>query len=191
MKGLVQQIFSQHLRFKDDNNNAFPDWEETKLGEICVKQSSNISANTLCENSGNYKIYGATGFLQNVDFYREKNAYISIVKDGAGVGRTLLCDAKSSVLGTLDIIKPKCENNLEFLFSLINQIRFTKYITGSTIPHIYFKDYSTEKVLIPQPAEQTKIANFLSSLDEKKEKEKQILEQYQQQKKYLLQNLFM
>ena len=92
-KGIMQKLFSQEIRFKQDDGSDFPDWEEKKLGEVCKKQSSNISANTLAENSGDYKIYGATGFLQNIDFYREEEPYISIVKDGAGVGRTLLCEA--------------------------------------------------------------------------------------------------
>lgn len=195
-KGAMQKLFSVKpdgrppLRFKDEDGNNFPDWEEKKLGEVCMKQSSNISANTLTENSGNYKIYGATGFLQNVDFYREEAPYISIVKDGAGVGRTLLCEAKSSVLGTLDIIKPKDNNNLNFIFSLLNRIRFTKYITGSTIPHIYYRDYSKEKVLIPEPAEQQKIANFLSSIDTSIEKLSKQIEDSTLFKKGLLQKMF-
>ncbi len=96
-KGVMQQIFSQELRFKDDDGNAYPEWEEKKLGEVATKESSNISANKIEENFGEYKIYGASGFLKNIDFYREEEPYISIVKDGAGVGRTLLCDTKSSV----------------------------------------------------------------------------------------------
>ena len=168
----------------------YEDWEEKKLGEVCKKESSNISANSLSENNGNYKIYGATGYLQNVDFYREEEPYISIVKDGAGVGRTLLCEEKSSVLGTLDIIKPKNENNLEFLYSLINQIRFDKYITGSTIPHIYFKDYSKEKVNIPVPKEQQKIANFLSSIDKSINNLQLTIDNSQLFKKGLLQKMF-
>lgn len=195
-KGVMQKLFSVKpdgrplLRFKKDDANDFPDWEEKKLGEVCAKQSSNISANTLAENSGNYKIYGATGYLQNVDFYREEAPYISIVKDGAGVGRTLLCEAKSSVLGTLDIIKPKGNNNLNFIFSLLNRIRFAKYITGSTIPHIYYRDYSTEKVLIPKPEEQQKIANFLSSIDKSIEKLGNQIDESVLFKKGLLQKMF-
>ncbi|GGF72929.1 restriction endonuclease subunit S [Wenyingzhuangia marina] len=190
MSGLVQDIFSQKLRFKNDDGNEFPDWESKKLGEICVKKSSNISANTLESKGGKFKIYGAIGFLQFVDFYQEDKSYISIVKDGAGVGRTMLCDSKSSVLGTLDKIIPNNSVNIYFLYMLFKTIKFDKYIIGSTIPHIYFKDYSKLKISIPCIEEQTKISNFLSSINKKIEKEKVLLKEYEQQKKYLLQNLF-
>ena len=190
MKGFREKIFSEKLRFKDSLGNNFPDWQESKLDSICQKQSSNISANKIEDNFGNYNIYGASGILKKVDFYEEENNYISIVKDGAGVGRLFFCERKSSVLGTMDIIKPKSDINTYFLFYQLKNIDFTKYITGSTIPHIYFKDYKKENLKIPSLEEQTKIANFLSSIDDKIETEKKILAQYEIQKKHLLANLF-
>jgi type I restriction enzyme S subunit len=189
-KGVMQKIFNQELRFKDDDGNEFPNWVEKKLGEVATKQSSNISANTIEENFGEYKIYGASGLLKKIDFYREEEPYISIVKDGAGVGRTLLCDAYSSVLGTLDIIKPKQGVNLYFIYCLLNNLNFLKFITGSTIPHIYFKDYSTVKINIPSLAEQTKIANFLSDIDVKIEALNTKTENSKTFKKGLLQQMF-
>src|SRR5690606_6126912 len=131
------------------------------LKEIAVKKSSNISANKIEDNFGDYIIYGASGVLKQVDFYREENDYISIVKDGAGVGRLLYCKGQSSVLGTMEIISPKEHLNTSFLYYLLSNIDFTKYITGSTIPHIYFKDYSNEICLLPTLSEQEKIAQFL------------------------------
>ncbi|SFZ96879.1 restriction endonuclease subunit S, partial [Chryseobacterium limigenitum] len=190
MLGFREKIFSQKFRFKDDLGSDYLDWEESKLENICQKQSSNISANKIEDNFGNYIIYGASGVLKKVDFYEEENDYISIVKDGAGVGRLFFCEGKSSVLGTMEIIKPKPDVNVQFLFYQLSNIDFTKYVTGSTIPHIYFKDYKNEKVKIPSIKEQTKIADFLSSIDEKIEVEKKILAQYETQKKYLLANLF-
>ncbi|WP_046744908.1 restriction endonuclease subunit S [Kordia zhangzhouensis] len=189
-KGVMQQIFSQQLRFTDDDGSSFADWEEKRLGDIAVKESSNISANSIEENTGNYKIYGASGFIKKIDFYLQEQPYISIVKDGAGVGRTLLCDAESSVLGTLDVIKPKVNANLYFIYSLLNNINFTKYIIGSTIPHIYFKDYSKEKIQIPSLKEQTKIATFLSAIDNKIALVAIQIENTQQFKKGLLQQMF-
>lgn len=186
----AKKIFSGELRFKDDNGNDFSEWEDKKLGDISIKKSSNISANTLEENQGNFKIYGANGLLKEIDFYREEKPYIAIVKDGAGVGRLLLCEGKSSVLGTLDIIKNKEQTDLLFLYYLLETIDFTKFTTGSTIPHIYFKDYSKEIIGLPSFPEQTKIANFLSSIDSKIDMENQLLQKLEEQKKYLLQNMF-
>ncbi|WP_277011810.1 restriction endonuclease subunit S [Flavobacterium lindanitolerans] len=189
MSNLKDLIFEQKLRFTDDKENEFPDWQESRLEDICEKQSSNISANKIEDNMGDYPIYGATGILKNIDFYEVENDYISIIKDGAGVGRLLYCEGKSSVLGTLDIIQSK-NINLYFIFLLLSRIDFKKYITGSTIPHIYFKDYKKEKFQIPSIEEQEKIANFFKSLDEKINLETELLTQYENQKKYLLQNLF-
>jgi len=189
-KGVMQQVFSQQIRFKNDNGKVFPDWEMKKLGGIAAKKSSSISANSLEYNSGEYKVYGASGLLTFVDFYNEKQPYISIVKDGAGVGRVLLCDAMSSTLGTLDIIKPKKGNNLAFLFYSLLNLKFRKYITGSTIPHIYFKDYSKEKIQVPTLPEQQKIANFLTTIDEKIQLTQQQLDKMQTYKKGLLQQMF-
>ncbi len=90
----------------------------------------------------------------------------------------------------MDIIKPKINANLYFIYSLLNNIDFTKYITGSTIPHIYFKDYSKEKIKLPSIKEQTKISNFLSAIDDKIEKVDTQIEHTQQFKKGLLQQLF-
>ncbi|MHA7609917.1 restriction endonuclease subunit S [Elizabethkingia meningoseptica] len=189
MSNLKDLIFEQQLRFKNDKENEFPDWKGSKLEDICEKKSSNISANKIEDNVGNYPIYGATGILKSIDFYEVENDYVSIIKDGAGVGRLIYCKGKSSVLGTLDIIQSK-NVNLYFIFLLLSRIDFKKYITGSTIPHIYFKDYKKENFQIPSIKEQEKIANFFKLLDDKINTESSLLIQYENQKKYLLQNLF-
>ena len=189
-KGVIQQLFSGKLRFKDENGVDYPDWEERKLGDVATKKSSNISANKIEDNFGDFIIYGASGILKKVDFYKEENDYISIVKDGAGVGRLLYCKGKSSVLGTMETISPKENIDTYFLFCLLSNIDFVKYITGSTIPHIYFKDYSSEICGIPSIPEQQKIANFLSGIDGKIEQVNGELVKTQEFKKGLLQQMF-
>ena len=189
-KGVMQQIFSQELRFKDDNGNEFPDWEQKTLREVADKKSSNISANKIEENFGEYTIYGASGVLKKVDFYKEENDYISIVKDGAGVGRLLFCKGKSSVLGTMEIIRPKEGLHTYYLYCLLRNIDFVKYVTGSTIPHIYFKDYSNELCAIPCLEEQTKIATFLSTIDDKVNQCQTQITNTEVWKKGLLQGMF-
>lgn len=189
-KGIMQKIFSQEIRFKDENGKDFGEWEEKKLGEVCEKKSSSISANSLNNNFGGYKIYGASGEFKKVDFYQEEKACISIVKDGAGVGRVLICEPKSSVLGTLDKIKPIKNINLYFLYCFLLQFRFEKYITGSTIPHIYFKDYKKIKINLPSQSEQQKIANFFTSIDNLIEAKNKQIEKSEEWKKGLMQELF-
>ncbi|MEY3501058.1 MAG: hypothetical protein RL308_2730 [Bacteroidota bacterium] len=189
-KGMMQKIFSQEIRFKDDNGNDFAEWEEKYLADICSKKSSNISANKIEDNHGEFIIYGASGVLKKVDFYQEENDYVSIVKDGAGAGRLLYCKGKSSVLGTLEILSPKVNLHTYFLYCLLSNIDFVKYVAGSTIPHIYFKDYSLEKCGLPCMAEQTKIATFLSAIDEKIELVTTQIEETQEYKKGLLQQMF-
>ena len=191
-KGLMQQLFPAEgerepkLRFK-----AFSgEWVEKKLGDVAIKKSSNILANTLVNNKGKYSIYGASGYLQNIDFYNEDDPYIAIIKDGSGVGKSFLCVEKSSIIGTLQVIKPLNKDNLAFLYFLINKIDFSKYISGGAIPHIYFKDYSKEIIKIPSPPEQQKIANTLSTLDNLIEAQNQKIAQLKQHKKALMQQMF-
>jgi len=189
-KGLMQQIFSQAIRFKADDGSDYADWEEKRLGDVSIRRASNISANQLEDNNGDYKIYGAAGHLKNINFYTEEDCYVAIVKDGAGVGRTMLLESKTSVLGTLAIIKAKQGNDISFLYWLIQTINFRKYVVGSTIPHIYYRDYQAEKLRIPSFPEQTKIASFLSSVDTTIVQLSKQLDEYKQFKKALLQQMF-
>ena len=184
---VIKKIFSQELRFSVINS----EWRKIKLIEVCEKQSSNISANKIEDNFGEYVIYGASGKLKNIDFYDVEDDYISIVKDGAGVGRLFYCKGKSSVLGTLDIIKPKNGIHTYFLYCLLSSIDFSKYVTGSTIPHIYFKDYSNEIIGIPMIEEQTKIADFIFGINEKISLETSLLQQLKLQKQYFLKQMFL
>jgi type I restriction enzyme S subunit len=189
-KGLMQKIFSQELRFKDDNGNEYPDWEEKKLNEVANKKSSNISANKIEDNFGDYIIYGASGILKKVDFYKEEDDYISIIKDGAGVGRLLYCKGQSSVIGTMEIIRPNEGIDTYYLYCLLSNIDFVKYVTGSTIPHIYFKDYSSEICGLPCLEEQNKIAFFLTAIDDKINNCQSQIEKTEVWKKGLLQKMF-
>jgi type I restriction enzyme S subunit len=185
-KGLMQELLSGKKRL-----SGFTDeWVTVKLGDICKRESSNIAANLLENNEGDYKIYGASGLLKKINFYQQDEFYISIVKDGAGVGRLFLCEPKTSTLGTLDNLKVNGNNNLLFLYSLLQKIEFRKYIVGSTIPHIYFKDYKIEKVNIPKDIkEQKAIADILVMADREIEKLEEKLRIIKEQKKFLLNNL--
>src|SRR5437868_3437633 len=95
-------------------------WQTKKLGEVCDKASSNIAQNKILDNHGKYPLYGASGFIKDIDFYQQKTDYIAIVKDGAGVGRVMLLKAFSSVLGTMQYLVPKENLDIRFLHYLIS-----------------------------------------------------------------------
>ena len=184
-KALMQQLLTGKKRLPGFSG----EWKEVKLGEISIKKSSTLQANSLEENNGEFKVYGASGIVANIDFYNESEEYIGIVKDGSGVGNLMLCDAKSSVLGTLDIIKNNKKSNLFFIYLILSKIHFEKYKVGGAIPHIYYRDYSREKINIPSLSEQTAIAEILATADRELTLQKEKLAQLQQQKKGLMQVL--
>jgi type I restriction enzyme S subunit len=133
-----------------------------KLNSICTKGSSSIAQKDLDGKDGSYPIYGASGFIKNVDFYQQEKPYIAIVKDGAGVGRVMKLPAYSSVIGTMQYIIPNDEVDVSYLAYALEHMNLGKYYTGATIPHIYFKDYCNE--LLPAHTQEEKI-NIAASLD--------------------------
>jgi restriction endonuclease S subunit len=115
--------------------------------------------------SGAYPIYGAAGYIGNVDFYHQEKAYVAVVKDGAGIGRTTLHPAKSSVIGTMQYLLPK-ENVLpEYLYYVVSYMHLEKYFTGATIPHIYYKDYKNEEFNLDTIEKQTEIIGVLGKVE--------------------------
>ena len=136
-------------------------WEWKKLKDICEKGSSNIKQSDLKDLTGDYPIFGASGYIQNVDFYQRDRDYIGIIKDGSGVGRTMLLPAFSSVIGTLQYILPKEGNDIKFINYALQNIDFSKSIQGAAIPHIYFKDYGETEIFVPPLSEQKRIVKFL------------------------------
>lgn len=79
---MLQKIFNQELRFKNDDGNDYPDWREVILEEICLYKSSNISLDSFKEYNGEeiYPLYDANSLVLNIDKYDQENEYVSIIK---------------------------------------------------------------------------------------------------------------
>ena len=134
------------------------------LEEVCENRTSNISQKDLKENEGIYPIYGASGLIKKIDFYTQDKEYIGIVKDGAGVGRIMLLPSKSSVIGTMQYIIPNGILDTKYLYYALISKKLSKYSSGATIPHIYFKDYKKEKIVLISESEQKKVINILDRI---------------------------
>ena len=203
-KGVMQQLFSGQLRFKDENGKDYPDWEEKRLGEI-VTISSGISP-----SSYELKEEGSIPFLKveelnncskyqfNSRFYTEKGRNIvpkgSVVfpKRGAAIlnnkVRITAVDAfMDSNLMSLQVDK---DNDNEFLYYFLIKKQLFKIADTSTIPQINNKHIEPYQIRVPSLSEQQNIATYLSSIDTKIESVKIQITQTQTFKKGLLQQMF-
>ena len=144
------------------------------LGDVCNKGSSNIAQKDLEDRDGIYPIYGAAGYIKNVDFAHQDKPYLAVVKDGAGIGRVMKLPANSSIIGTMQYILPKGNIDIDYLYFALQYMNLSKYFSGSTIPHIYFRDYQKEKLPLPELSEQQRKAYVLLRIE-------QLIECYHQQ----------
>ncbi|PWA05253.1 restriction endonuclease subunit S [Flavobacterium psychrotolerans] len=179
------------FRFPEFVNEG--EWVEDIIENIVASESSSVALNKLELKNEGFPVYGADSIVGYINNYQHENEYISIVKDGSGVGRLNLCESKSTILGTLTALKSKDNKkyNLNWIYYLLNTVDLKTYIKGSGIPHIYYSDYKKEKVLVPRKTtEQEKIAHCLSSLDEVMTALSDKLESLKTYKKGLMQNLF-
>lgn len=165
-------------------------WLLMKINDVCKQSTSRLSENSLGPNAGNYAVYGANGYLQNITTYDYDCPYIGIIKDGSGAGRSRLYPKYSSIIGTMQYIIPKETINIEFLAYLFETINFTKFIIGSSIPHIYYKNYCENIVPIPSYNEQQKIGAYFRNLDRQISLQTQRLEKLKQIKAACLDKMF-
>ena len=170
-------------------NKTLEKWEEKTLEDILDKGSSNLSANKLDNCDGEYPVYGASGLVKKTNFYQQDKEYLAIIKDGAGVGRVYHYEPKSSVLGTLQYLFPKENVNIRFAYYYLLSLDFAKYYQGAAIPHIYYKDYKNEKLVLPPLLEQQRIVGILDEAFENIEKAKQNALQNLNNAKELFENL--
>jgi type I restriction enzyme S subunit len=136
-------------------------WKYGVLDNAVNKASSNISLNKIQDDNGVYPVYGAKGLMKNISTFQQEKEYLAIIKDGAGIGRVSKHPAKSSILATMQYIIPKEEYNIDFVRYFLESVDFEDYRTGSTIPHIYYKDYKKAKFPLVGLNEQQQIVAIL------------------------------
>jgi type I restriction enzyme, S subunit len=210
-KGLMQQLFSGALRFKDDQGKDFPDWEEKRLGEVAEKVSTKNRANTVAfvlTNSATQGIVSQGDYFDR-DIANQSNLegyYIVSVDDfvynprisvHAPVGPIKRNKLREGVMSPLYLV---------FRFN-VKQLAYFEYYFETTRWHLYLesvanvgarhdrmnianKDFFAMPLLIPSEAEREKIATFLSALDQKIETLATTIAGLTEWKKGLLQGLF-
>ena len=211
-RGLLSQIFSQKLRFKDDNGNDYPEWKEKTLGEVTNNISYGLNAASKAYDGENKYIRitdidETTGKYNNLDIvspdcdlsdeYKLKNDDLLFTRTGASTGKTYLYnknDGKMYFAGFLIKFSIKEEYCSNFVFYITQTFNYKKWVsimsTRSGQPGINAKEYSKYKFLCPVYDEQIKISNIVLKIDNIIEKETLLVSFYNNYKKGLLQQMF-
>ena len=210
-QGMMQKLFSQQIRFKADDGSEFGEWEETVLEKIgTFLKGKGISKADIVEN-------GFTPCIRYGELYTHYGEVISKVISATNLeienlilskandvlipasGETQIDIATASCVlhddvalsGDLNIFRTK-ENGV-FLSYLIRshlKMQIAQLAQGNSVVHLYSSQLKGVRLNLPCLEEQIKIANFLSSIDQKIEVVGQQIEQVKQWKKGLLQNMF-
>ena len=161
----------------------------TVISQCLECHSSTLQESEVLPN-GLYKVFGASGLLGYTNNSQMSGEAILIIKDGSGVGTTSYAQGEFSVIGTLNYLTVIGNYDLRYLYFALSIFNFQPYKIGMAIPHIYFKDYSRAKIYCPSFTEQKRIANVLGKVESKLLLEQELIMSFNQQKRYLLSQMF-
>ncbi len=191
-KGMMQKIFSQEIRFKNDDGDKFEDWEEEKLGDVLDYEQPTKYQVKNTEYNNLYQIPVLTAGKKFILGYtnEERGIYTEfpvIIFDDFTTANHYVNFAFKVKSSAMKILKVKNETlNLKFIYEYIQIINFPV----SEHKRYWISEYSNLKIYLPQLSEQIKIANFLTKIDQRIEASKKQLEESNQYKKALLQQMF-
>ena len=166
-KGILQKIFSQELRFKDDEGKEFPAWKENRLGNLCstFKSGQTITATQITEE-GKYPVYGGNGLRGYTDTYTHAGAYVLIGRQGALCGNVNYVQGKNYLSEHAIAVQANKDNSTEFLRYMLEQMDLNRYSESSAQPGLSVKKLVRLKVMVPaNKVEQQKIAAYFTALD--------------------------
>jgi restriction endonuclease S subunit len=210
-RGVMQKIFSQEIRFKQDDGAFFPNWQETTLGKVAnFSKGKGLSKEDLVE-SGNlkciryaelytiydeviYKVFSSTNVEPgNLILSLENDVIIPASGESAIEIAKAACVKISGVAlgGDLNIIKSSI--NGEFLAYYLNHYRkkdIARVAQGNTVVHLYSSQLAQIEIEIPSQEEQKKIVKFLTMINQKIKAVSQQIDHTEQFKKGLLQKMF-
>ncbi len=191
-KGVMQKLFSQELRFKDENGKVFPNWQKKKLGECLEYEQPTNYLVSDTEYDEKYDIPVVTagktfilGYTNEKEGVFRENLPVIIFDDFTTASQFVDFPFKTKS-SAMKILKPKGNIDVKFMFEALQMI---KYETGGHGRH-WISIFSQMDILLPSPKEQAKIASFLSKIDAKIDQIKIQIEQNQEWKKGLLQKMF-
>jgi type I restriction enzyme S subunit len=208
-KGCMQQLFSQKIRFKDDDGNDFPDWVEKRLGSMGRftgggTPDTNVEDYWMGETPWISSSDLSEGLIRNLRITRWitqdaiKSSATQVTPEGAilivtrvGIGKCAIAPKDLCTSQDFTNFVPEQGVNAFFAYWLsYNQGKLQSLAQGTSIKGITTHDLKALKLRLPHPAEQRKIADFLTALDTKIDLVAQELTHARSFKAGLLQQMF-
>lgn len=173
-KGMMQKLFSQTIRFIDENGNNFPAWEEKELGKICeITKGKQLNKSELAETGTYPTINGGIEPSGYTEEWNTKENTITISEGGNSCGYVNFIRTKFWSGGhcySLLNLNKQIDKIFLYQFLKFYQNQIMRLRVGSGLPNIQKGDISNFKIKLPKQLEQQKIANFLLSIDNSIEK---------------------
>ena len=207
-QGMMQKLFSQQIRFRADDGSEFGEWESKTLGDVAdIVGGGTPSTNN--EEYWNGNVAWLTPSEINKKFIGRSKRTISefgvqkssakklpigtvLFTSRATIGEVAISTAQVTTNQGFQsfIVNSKILNEFLYYWIVKNKQQFIERASGSTFLEISKSKIQPMKILLPCIEEQTKIANFLSAIDQKIEVVAQQIEQAKTWKKGLLQQMF-
>jgi type I restriction enzyme, S subunit len=185
-KGVMQQLFSQALRFKNTEGGDFEEWEVKKLGEVLTIGSGRDYKHL---KVGNIPVFGTGGLMTTVDSYLHDGETVCIGRKGT-IDKPMYFKGKIWTVDTLFYTHSFNNSIPKFMFYTFQRINWKEHNEASGVPSL--SKSTIEKIDIPLPSieEQTQIANYLSAIDAKIQGVSAQIAKMETWKKGLLQQMF-
>lgn len=189
--GVMQKIFSKEIRFKDENGDDYPDWEENILGNICHIRTGKLDANAMVAD-GKYRFYTCAKEYSFIDEYKFDTEALLISGNGANVGYIHYYKGKFNAYQRTYVLDEFSENVLfiKFFLDEFLKVRIEKEKKDSNTPYIVMGTLNDMELQLPNTSEQEKIANFLLTIDDKIAAINEQIINTKRYKKGLLQQIF-
>ncbi|AWA61290.1 restriction endonuclease subunit S [Klebsiella pneumoniae] len=209
-KGMMQKIFSQKVRFKDESGEEFPEWQIMKLGEVAqIKRGASprpITDPIWFDSLSNIGWVRISDVTKSNKYLLKTEQYVS----DKGVKKSRLVNSEKIIMSICATIgKPICttfdvcihdgfvvfeslSTNTDFLYYYLSFIEdnWQRYGQPGTQVNLNVDIVSNESINIPSLSEQIKISQFLANIDNKLTSKKAELDKLKTWKQGLLQQMF-
>ena len=193
-QGMMQKLFSQQIRFKADDGSEFGEWENSYIGNECKITTGNKDTQNKVDD-GLYPFFVRSQTVEKINSYSMDCEAILTSGDGVGVGKNYhymngKFDFHQRVYCLYEFSERLIGRYLYIYFSNYFYDRVKRLSAKNSVDSVRMDMISKMEIKLPCLEEQTKIANFLSAIDQKIEVVAQQIEQAKMWKKGLLQQMF-